>query len=157
MVGQSSFFKLSIPPHNLRLGLEKSIILISFLEIPRSPVSSIWPARSLFQRLSRDDGARRRYRGTLRCGIILRRRCLRHDRAQNSPVPAKIAPVDGSPRDENGQSFPRATTGMKPRLDSSRLGSTRLAPSPSFPRSPPPGFSVRSTEPNSTIVAVRLA
>lgn len=28
MVGQSSFFKLSIPSHNLRLGLEKSIILI---------------------------------------------------------------------------------------------------------------------------------
>lgn len=108
-----------------------------------------------FEGFACDDGAERRCRGSLRHGIILRRRCLRHDRAQNSPMPAEIAPVDGSPRDENGQSFPRTTTGMEPdstRLDltPSRLGSTRLIPSslfslplahpsaePSFPRADP--------------------
>lgn len=116
----------------------RRIYYIMILSLPGfvSTISSIWPARSLFRRLSGDDGAGRRCRGSLRRGIILRRRCLRHDRAQNSPAPAEIAPVDGSPRDENGQSFPRTTTGMEPdstRLDSSRLGSTRLTPSHSHP------------------------
>lgn len=109
-----------------------------------STISSIWPARSLFRRLSGDDGAGRRCRGSLRRGIILRRRCLRHDRAQNSPAPAEIAPVDGSPRDENGQSFPRTTTGMEPdstRLDSTLVDLDRLDSLP-FSLSPAPALAL---------------
>lgn len=51
--------------------------------------------------------------------------------------------MDGSPRDENGQSFPRTTTGMEPdstRLDST-LQSTCIDSIHSFSLPPPPLFS----------------